>query len=124
MTQLIKDKSGENTVSLVNLEYLKQVFKEGFTETTSGNFGPALSAYQKCIQHAAVSLALNADEEEEIKRLVNNCVEYIIAMRIELKRRDKAVTTTEQDNLLLAMLMSVCKLHPSHSFLVLNNAMN
>lgn len=124
MNEWIKDKSGQNSVSLINLEYLKQVFKEGFTETTSGNFGPALTAYQKCIQHAAVSLAMNSDEEDEIKRLINNCVEYIIAMRIELKRRDKAVTTTEQDNLLLAMLMSVWKLHPSHSFLVLNNAMN
>ena len=107
MNELIKDKSGQNSVSPINLEYLKQVFKEGFTETTSGNFGPALTAYQKCIQHAAVSLAMNSDEEDEIKRLINNCVEYIIAMRIELKRRDKAVTTTEQDNLLLAMLMSV-----------------
>ena len=122
--ELIKDKNGENTVSLINLEYLKQVFKEGFSETTSGNFASALTSFQKCIQYASVSFAANSDEEEEIKKLISNCVEYIIAMRIELKRRDKNVTKTEEENLLLASLMSIWRLHPSHSFLVLNNAMN
>lgn len=45
--QLIKDKSGENTVSLVNLEYLRQIFKEGFEDTTKGNFSTALTSFQK-----------------------------------------------------------------------------
>jgi len=106
LTEMINEFGGPNTISLVNLEFLKSIYKEGFSQTTSGNFSDALTSFQKCIQHAAISAAANLDEETEIKKLISSCVEYIIAMKTELRRRDKAVTTTEQENLALAWIMS------------------
>lgn len=94
--------NGTSPAGIINLEFLKRIYKEGSTYTTKGNFKEALLSFQKCIQHAVLSVALTQEEEKEIKRLISNCVEYILAMKIEIKRRDKALTTTEVQNLELA----------------------
>lgn len=121
---ILKAQDNKDPICIVTQEYLKNMFKEGFNETTKGNFKDALVAFQKCVQFASVSFASTIEEENEIKKLISSSIEYIIAMRIELKRRNKNVTTTEPQNLELAALMSVCKLHSSHKFLALKNAMN
>lgn len=98
----LRTTDGGKPAGIINLDFLKKMFKEGSTNTTKGNFKQALISFQKCIQHAVLSVALTLNEEKEIKKLVNNCVEYILAMKIELKRRDKILTTTEIQNLELA----------------------
>lgn len=95
LTTILRSQDGRNPAFLITLSYLKKLYKEGFNDTTKGNFKGALLAFQKCIQHAALSVAENTEEEKEIKKLINNCVEYILAMKLELKRRDKNSTKTE-----------------------------
>jgi coatomer subunit alpha len=121
---ILRSQDGSVPVSIINHEFLKKLYKIGFTETTQGNFKDSLIAFQKWVQYAALSTASNSDEEKEIRKLISSWVEYILAMRIELKRRDKALTKTEEENWELAWLMTIWKLHPSHQFLALKNAMN
>jgi hypothetical protein len=102
ISAILRTSDGSNPFGIISLEFLKKVYKEGFNETTKGNFKSALLSFQKCIQHAAVSAATSDDEDKQIKRIVNDCVEYILAMKIELKRRDKNLTSDGLDNLELA----------------------
>jgi len=99
---VLRSQDGSVPVSIINHEFLKKIYKEGFTETTKGNFKDALVSFQKCIQYAALSTAASGDEEKEIRKLISSCVEYILAMKVELKRRDKNLTSSEIDNLELA----------------------
>jgi coatomer protein complex subunit alpha (xenin) len=124
ISAILRTADGANPYGIIDHEFLKRIYKEGFNETTKGNFKQALLSFQKCIQYATLAVATTTDEEKEIKKLISGCVEYTLAMKIELKRRDKNLTTTEDQNLELACLMAVCKLHPSHKFLALKNAMN
>ena len=49
---ILRSQDGKTPASIINHEFLKKLYKEGFNETTKGNFKGALLAFQKCIQYA------------------------------------------------------------------------
>jgi coatomer subunit alpha len=95
---ILRTTDGSKPFGIISLDFLKKIYKEGFNETTKGNFKNALLSFQKCIQHAAVSVASNIEEEKQIKKTVSDCVEYILAMKIELKRRDTSAPQNKNVN--------------------------
>lgn len=106
ISTFLKTQVEENIQCVITIEDLKKIYKEGFAATTKGSFKEALEFFQKCIQSIPICLASTTDEEAEIKKLISNCVEYIIAMKIELKRKAEE-SKSEKDNLELACLMTM-----------------
>ena len=114
----------EGIECIITYETLQKICKEGLANFAKGVFKDSLLSFQKCIQYAPLCLAATSEEEEETKKLISNCVEYIISCKIELKRREAASSNNTKENLELALLMTMCKLSPSHQFLAFKNAMN
>ena len=124
ITAILKSQIEEGIECIITYETLQKIYKEGLTNFAKGVFKDSLLSFQKCIQYAPLCLAATSEEEEEIKKLISNCVEYIISCKIELKRREAASSNNSKENLELALLMTMCKLSPSHQFLAFKNAMN
>ena len=124
ISTFLKSQDEEGLECIINLESLKKLYKEGFAHFTKGAFKDSMVSFQKCIQHVPLCLAATKDEEDEVKKLVSNCVEYIISCKIELRRKEAANANNTKENLELALLMTMCRLSPSHQFLTFKNAMN
>ena len=120
----MKAQTEENLECIITLDSLRKLFKDGMTHFKNGAFKEALASMKECITKIPISFALESEQEGEIKKLIASCTEYIIALRIELKRKEIQATAPMKDSLELAILMTMCKLHPSLQFLTYKNAMN
>jgi len=106
----------------LSVEELASKLRDAYGLFTRGLFREALSAFRRLLR---LVLCSGDEEEEEKAELKSICREYVLALEMELKRRDLASAKQEPTRQLeLAAYVSHCGLQAPHKVLVLRAAMN
>ncbi|KAJ7296704.1 hypothetical protein O6H91_Y105600 [Diphasiastrum complanatum] len=106
---------------IFKLSSLEEKLKLAYKTTTEGKFTEALRLFLSILQTIPVIVVDSRKEVDEIKELLSIAKEYVLALKIELKRKevkDDAVRQAE-----LAAYFTHCNLQPTHLRLSLQSAM-
>ncbi|CAK75525.1 unnamed protein product (macronuclear) [Paramecium tetraurelia] len=106
--QMISAVSDKQHFSRISQDLLKQ----GYKQTTDGKFQDALTTFKTLLRKA-----LFYDKNTDI---IPICLNYIIAMNCEIKKKDQSVSRQIE----LACYMAMCDLQPIHRSLTLRAAMS
>ncbi|KAI6677658.1 hypothetical protein NL676_038454 [Syzygium grande] len=105
-----------------NFSQLEEKLKAGYRATTAGKFTEALRLFL-CILHTIPLIVVESRREvDEVKELITIVKEYVLAMQMELKRREIKDNPVRQQE--LAAYFTHCNLQMPHLRLALQNAMN
>lgn len=105
----------------ISMVYVKAIMANGFSSTLKGDFQVALQSFQRTLQAITMLTCKTHSEEEEIKVLIKQCVEYITAMRCAVQKVQ--IGTSNQNRAAeLSLYMTCAKLKPEHRVLTLINA--
>jgi coatomer protein complex subunit alpha (xenin) len=113
--------AGNGPCIAVTVPMLVERLKVAYKLTTGGKFGDALATFLSIIHTLPLVVVETRGEVNEVKELLNICKEYVIAIRLELKR--KALKDDPTRGCQLAALFSHCALQPIHLTLSLQVAM-
>ncbi|CAD8067026.1 unnamed protein product [Paramecium sonneborni] len=105
LIQSLQDKQHFNRTS-------QNLLKQGYKQTTDGKFQDALYTFKNILKQA-----LFHDKSTDI---IPICLNYIMAMNCELKKKDQSVSRQIE----LACYMAMCDLQPIHRSLTLRAAMS
>lgn len=91
--------------------------------TTKGEFKEALNTFRACLQSTTLLAVQSQAEEQKVKTLVAQAVEYITSMRLELSRRELQQAGGDLSRQLeLACYMTLCGMEKAHKFLSYKSA--
>ncbi|KAI8921109.1 coatomer WD associated region-domain-containing protein [Powellomyces hirtus] len=93
--------------------------QEAYAATTAGRFSDALNHFKAIIHQIVLTVVARDDEAAEVQQLVDSCREYIIALRMELNKRDQEAKRVIE----MAVYFTHCQLQPAHHQLSLMAAM-
>ena len=108
-------------LAVYRLQHALQIAKMGMKCFQAGRFEDALNAFRSLLVIVPVVVADSKEEEAELRQLVDMAREYLLAVRIELLRRD--IPAGDARSLELAAFMTHCQLQNAHILLALNSAM-
>lgn len=72
----------------INVAKIQERISAGIALTTKGEFKEALRTFRACLQSTSLLAVQSQAEEQKIKSLIAQAVEYITSMRLELTRRE------------------------------------
>lgn len=81
---------------------------------TDGDFDAAVANFTSILHTIPLLVVSRRTEEAEIKELVNVCREYLLAVRLEITRRNEA---DPHRQCLLSAYFTKCKIQPVHLML-------
>jgi coatomer protein complex subunit alpha (xenin) len=91
---------------------------------TQGKFSDALAAYQTLLQSLVMAVATTPEEERSLQELVITCQQYVLAVQLEVLRKDLTSDADISRNLELIAYFTCCKLSGQHTLLTLRVAMS
>eukprot|EP00762_Andalucia_godoyi_P008493 ANDGO_05748.mRNA.1 Coatomer subunit alpha-1 len=117
--------SGDDRLPKVpyTLAQLQEIFKNACASTTAGKFSDARAQFKACIAQLLLTVVHNKEQVAGIRELLEACREYILAMTLEISRRDPATATDKKRVAELAAYFTHCKILPVHVMLSLRSAM-
>ena len=108
-------------LSVYRLQHAVQLVKMGLKCFQAGRFEDTLNAFKSLLVIVPMVLVDSKEDEAELKQFVEMAREYIMAVQIELTRRETPAGSPR--NLALSAFMTQCKLQNPHVLLTLNSAM-
>ncbi|MCO5552717.1 hypothetical protein L7F22_006234 [Adiantum nelumboides] len=106
---------------LYKLTLLEDKLKLAYRVTTEGKFTEALKLFLGILHMIPLLVVDSRKEVDEVKELVGICKEYVLALRIELKRKDTKDDLVRQQE--LAAYFTHCNIQSVHIKLSLQSAM-
>eukprot|EP01080_Neovahlkampfia_damariscottae_P002084 gene2084-1956_t len=107
-------------VSTPSVDELKQLLKPAFKEVTDGKFSDAKDSFTKILHTILFVVVRNRKEEKEVKEILKQCMEYIVALRMETIRKE---TKDTKKGLELSAYFTHAKLSQIHLMLSLVSTM-
>eukprot|EP00250_Pteridium_aquilinum_P020114 c24708_g1_i4 orf=186-3830(-) len=106
---------------LYKLSLAEEKLKQAYRVTTEGKFTEALKLFLGILHMIPLLVVDTRKEVDEVKELVSICKEYVLAISIELKRKDTKEDLVRQQE--LAAYFTHCNLQSVHVKLSLQSAM-
>ncbi|KAJ7946016.1 Coatomer, alpha subunit [Quillaja saponaria] len=100
---------------------LEKQLKDGYRATTSGKFTEALRLFTNILHTIPLIVVESRREVDEVKELIIIVKEYVLGLKMELKRREMKDNPVRQQE--LAAYFTHCNLQMPHLRLALLNAM-
>lgn len=104
------------------LTTLEEELKKAYRSVTEGKFGDALTRFTSILLMVPLMVVDSRKEVDDVKELLSIAKEYVIALKIELKRKDLG-TSDPNKAAELAAYFTHAKLQPVHQALSLRSAM-
>ncbi|XP_073024990.1 coatomer subunit alpha-1-like isoform X1 [Primulina eburnea] len=104
-----------------NFSQLDEQLKAGYKATTAGKFSEALRHFLAILHTIPLIVVETRREVDEVKELIIIVKEYVLGLKMELKRRDLKDNPIRQQE--LAAYFTHCNLQLPHTRLALLNAM-
>ncbi|KAF5730113.1 coatomer subunit alpha-1 [Tripterygium wilfordii] len=104
-----------------NFSQLEEKLKMGYKATTSGKFTEALRVFISILHTIPLIVVESRREVDEVKELIVIVKEYVLGLKMELKRRELKDDPVRQQE--LAAYFTHCNLQMPHLRLALLNAM-
>ncbi|WCJ40918.1 Coatomer alpha subunit [Euphorbia peplus] len=104
-----------------NFSQLEEKLKAGYRATTAGKFTEALRLFISILHTIPLIVVESRREVDEVKELINIVKEYVLGLKMELKRRELKDDPIRQQE--LAAYFTHCTLQMPHLRLALLNAM-
>ncbi|KAM7479344.1 hypothetical protein LguiA_027557 [Lonicera macranthoides] len=104
-----------------NFSQLEEKLKAGYKATTTGNFTGALRLFLSILHTIPLIVVESRREVDEVKELIVIVKEYVLGLRMELKRKELKDDPIRQQE--LAAYFTHCNLQKPHLRLALLNAM-
>ncbi|KAF5734723.1 coatomer subunit alpha-1 [Tripterygium wilfordii] len=104
-----------------NFSQLEEKLKMGYKATTSGKFTEALRVFISILHTIPLIVVESRREVDEVKELIIIVKEYVLGLKMELKRRELKDDPVRQQE--LAAYFTHCNLQMPHLRLALLNAM-
>ena len=120
-TPMLRSASPSLPLAVYRLQHVFQAAKAGMRFFQAGHFEDTLAAFKSMLEIVPLVVVDSQEEETDLRQIVEMAKEYILAVQIELARRE--VPAGSARHLLLAACMTQCKLQSSHVLLTLNSAM-
>ncbi|KAL8523966.1 hypothetical protein ACS0TY_013793 [Phlomoides rotata] len=105
-----------------NFSQLDEKVKAGYKATTSGKFSEALRHFLAILHTIPLIVVETRREVDEVKELIMIAKEYVVGLKMELKRREVKDNPVRQQE--LAAYFTHCNLQLPHMRLALLNAMS
>ncbi|KAJ7564293.1 hypothetical protein O6H91_02G011500 [Diphasiastrum complanatum] len=112
---------GGSPALIVKLSSLEERLKLAYKTTTEGKFTEALRLFLGILQTIPLVVVDSRKEVDEVKELLSIAKEYVLALKIELKRKEVKDDPVKQAE--LAAYFTHCNLQPTHLRLSLQSAM-
>ncbi|XP_047324554.1 coatomer subunit alpha-1-like [Impatiens glandulifera] len=106
---------------IFNFSQLEEKLKAGYTATTGGKFSEALRVFLNIFHTIPLIVVESRREVDEVKELINIVKEYVLGLKMEVKRKEIKDDLVRQQE--LAAYFTHCKLQMPHLRLALQNAM-
>ncbi|KAH7297052.1 hypothetical protein KP509_26G051100 [Ceratopteris richardii] len=106
---------------LYKLSFLEEKLKLAYKLTTEGKFTEALKHFLGILHMIPLLVVDTRKEVDEAKELIGICKEYVLAIRIELKRKETKDDSVRQQE--LAAYFTHCNIQSVHVKLSLQSAM-
>ncbi|KAL7085956.1 hypothetical protein ACP275_14G309100 [Erythranthe tilingii] len=106
---------------IFDFSQLEEKLKAGYKATTAGKFSEALKHFLAILHTIPLIVVETRREVDEVKELVIIAKEYVLALQMELKRREMKDDPIRQQE--LAAYFTHCTLQLPHTRLALQNAM-
>lgn len=122
MVSALQRNSGEDKslpTPTFTLESCVEKLKAGYKAVTDGKFNEACSLFESIFHTIPFLVVENASQIKELNELRGVCAEYLLAMRIEIERKNAKDPVRQAA---LAAYFTHCKLQPIHLVLALNLA--
>uniref|UniRef100_A0A7N0UVQ8 Coatomer subunit alpha n=1 Tax=Kalanchoe fedtschenkoi TaxID=63787 RepID=A0A7N0UVQ8_KALFE len=100
---------------------LEEKLKSGYKATTAGKFAEALRLFLSILHTCPLIVVDSRREVDEVKELIIIVREYVVGLKMELKRRELKDDPIRQQE--LAAYFTNCHLQPPHMRLALLNTM-
>ncbi|KAG6475062.1 hypothetical protein ZIOFF_064279 [Zingiber officinale] len=100
---------------------MDEKLKAAYKATTDGKFPEALRLFLNILHAIPLIIVDSRREVDEVKELIEIAREYVLGLKIEVKRKELKDNSVRQQE--LAAYFTNCKLQKMHSRLVLTNAM-
>ncbi|XP_051149991.1 coatomer subunit alpha-1-like [Andrographis paniculata] len=104
-----------------NFSQLEEKLKAGYKATTAGKFSDALRHFMSILHTVPLVVVETRREVDEVKELIIVAKEYVLGLKMELKRRELKNDPARQQE--LAAYFTHCNLQLPHVRLALQNAM-
>lgn len=104
-----------------NFSQLEEKLKAGYKATTAGKFTEALRLFLSILHTIPLIVVESRREVDEVKELIIIVREYVLGLKMELKRREMEDSPVRQQE--LAAYFTHCTLQTAHVRLALVNAM-
>ncbi|KAL1542946.1 hypothetical protein AAHA92_19975 [Salvia divinorum] len=121
LTHTIPNVGGHPALSF-KLSQLDEKVTDGYMATTDGKFSDALGYFMSIMHTIPLTVVETGLEVDEVKKLVITVKEYVLGLKMELKRRELKDDPARQQE--LAAYFTHCNLQPQHTRLALLNAMS
>jgi coatomer protein complex subunit alpha (xenin) len=122
------ENASPNTQGLPALIYklssLEETLKVAYKTTTEGKFTEALRLFINILHTIPVVVVDSRREVDEVKELLGIAKDYVLALRIELKRKDPSLKDEPVRQAELAAYFTHCNLQATHLKLSLQSAMS
>ncbi|WOL05641.1 coatomer subunit alpha-1-like [Canna indica] len=100
---------------------IDEKLKAAYRATTEGKFPEALRQFLNILHTIPLLVVDSRREVDEVKELIEIAKEYVLGLKIEVKRKEIKDNSVQQQE--LAAYFTNCKLQKIHMRLVLSNAM-
>lgn len=107
---------------IFKMSSLEDKLKAAYKTTTEGKFTEALKVFLSILQSIPLVVVESRREVDDVKELLGIAKEYVLALRIELRRKEERDNATRQNE--LAAYFTHCNLQPTHLKLSLQSAMS
>ncbi|KAJ6827882.1 coatomer subunit alpha-1-like [Iris pallida] len=105
-----------------NFAQLEEKLKGAYRATTEGKFPDALRMFLSVLHTIPLIVVDSRREVDEVKELIEIAKEYVLGLKIEIKRKETRDNMVRQQE--LAAYFTNCKLQKIHMRLALMSAMN
>ncbi|XP_042451740.1 coatomer subunit alpha-1-like [Zingiber officinale] len=106
---------------VVKFSQMDEKLKAAYRATTDGKFPEALRLFLNILYTIPLIVVDSRREVDEVKELIEIAREYVLGLKIEVKRKEIKDNSIQQQE--LAAYFTNCKLQKIHMRLVLTNAM-
>ncbi|XP_057846922.2 coatomer subunit alpha-1-like [Cryptomeria japonica] len=105
-----------------SLSVLEEKRRVAYRATTEGKFSEALRLFVNILHTIPVIVVETGKEVDEVKKMIGIVKEYVLGLRMEVKRKEIKDDALRQQE--LATYFTHCKLQNAHLILALQNAMS
>lgn len=109
----------------VTFQQLLSLLQKAYQGFTGGQFGDSKDIFSKILHCALLTPVSNSAELNELKQMIKVSREYLVAIRLELSRREIKLDSPKNQKraLEIAAYLTHCDLQPAHTILCLQVAM-